>query len=115
MESEDRQLLLTTAWMFLRHGQPSRARALCEAVLEEDPRDGAAAAALAHIQLDAGEPAAALETLRAGDFPHALDRAEALLETRALLALGRKDESTARWRRHLEARKGASRSWVTGS
>ena len=112
MDPSDRQLLLTTAWMFLRHGQPSRARAMCEAVLEEDPRDGVAAAALAQIQLDAGEPAAALETLRAGDFPPALDRAEALLETRALLALGRKDESAARWRRHLEARKGSARSWV---
>ena len=115
MESEDRQFLLTTAWMFLRHGQPARARALCEAVLEEDPRDGAAAAALAQILLDAGEPAAALETLRAGDFPPDLAHAEAILETRALLALGKKSESAARWRRHLEARKGAARSWVAGS
>jgi predicted Zn-dependent protease len=112
MDSDDRQFLLLAAWMFLRHGQPTRARALCEAVLEEDPRDGAAAAALAQILLDAGEPAAALETLRAGDFPPSLDRAEALLETRALLALGKKAESAARWRRHLEASKGASRSWV---
>ncbi|MBQ6925436.1 MAG: hypothetical protein IJQ73_12420, partial [Kiritimatiellae bacterium] len=47
METDDRQFLLLAAWMFLRHGQPARARALCEAVLEEDPRDGAAAAALA--------------------------------------------------------------------
>lgn len=113
MDPSDRQLLLTTAWMFLLHGQPSRARALCEAVLEEDPRDGAAAAALSQILLDAGEPAAALETLRAGNFPPSLDRAEALLETRALLALGKKDESAARWRRHLEARKGSARSWVS--
>ena len=115
MEPDDRQFLLLAAWMFLRHGQPARARALCEAVLEEDPRDGAAAAALAQILLDAGEPAAALETLRAGDFPPALAHAEALLETRALLALGKKSESAARWRRHLEARKGAARSWVAGS
>ena len=115
MESDDRQFLLLAAWMFLRHGQPSRARALCEAVLEENPRDGAAAAALAQIQLDAGEPAAALEALRAGDFPPELAHAEALLETRALLALGKKSESAARWRRHLEARKGAARSWVAGS
>lgn len=112
MEKDDRQFLLLAAWMFLRHGQPSRARALCEAVLEEDPRDGAAAAALAQIQLDDGEPAAALETLRKGDFPPELAHAEALLETRALLALGKKSESAARWRRHLEARKGAARSWV---
>ena len=115
MESDDRQFLLLAAWMFLRHGQPSRARALCEAVLEENPRDGAAAAALAQILLDAGEPAAALETLRAGDLPPSLVHAEALLETRALLALGKKSESAARWRRHLEARKGAARSWVAGS
>ena len=115
MESDDRQFLLLAAWMFLRHGQPSRARALCEAVLEENPRDGTAATALAQILLDAGEPAAALETLRAGDFPPALAHAEALLETRALLALGKKSESAARWRRHLEARKGAARSWVAGS
>ena len=112
MSTDDRQFLLLAAWMFLRHGQPSRARALCEAVLEENPRDGAAAAALAQIQLDAGEPAAALEALRKGDFPPELAHAEALLETRALLALGKKSESAARWRRHLEARKGAARSWV---
>ena len=115
MDKDDRQLLLTTAWMFLRHGQPARARALCEAVLEDDPRDGAAAAALAQILLDAGEPAAALETLRAGDFPPELAHAAALLETRALSALGRKADAAARWRRHLEARKGAARSWVSGS
>ena len=115
MSTDDRQFLLLAAWMFLRHGQPSRARALCEAVLEENPRDGAAAAALAQIQLDAGEPAAALEALRKGDFPPELAHAEALLETRALLALGKKSESAARWRRHLEARKGAARSWVAGS
>ena len=112
MSTDDRQFLLLAAWMFLRHGQPSRARALCEAGLEENPRDGPAAAALAPILLDAGEPAAALETLRAGDFPPELAHAEALLETRALLALGKKSESAARWRRHLEARKGAARSWV---
>ena len=112
MDPSDRQFLLLAAWMFLRHGQPVRARALCEAVLEDDPRDGAAAAALAQILLDAGEPAAALETLRAGDFSPSLAHAEALLETRALLALGKKAESTARWRRHLEASKGATRSWV---
>ena len=82
---------------------------------KENPRDGAAAAALALIQLDAGEPAAALETLRAGDFPPDLAHAEALLETRALRALGRSAEADARWRRHLEARKGAARSWVSGS
>ena len=113
MDADDRQLLLTTAWMFLRHGQPARARALCEALLEDNPRDGAAAAALAEILLDAGEPAAALETLRAGDYPPELAHAEALLETRALTALGRKADAAARWHRHLEARKGAARSWVT--
>ncbi len=111
MSPDDRQFLLLAAWMFLRHGQPARARALCEAVLEDNPRDGAAAA-LAQILLDAGEPAAALETLRAGDFSPSLAHAEALLETRALLALGKKAESAARWRRHLEASKGATRSWV---
>ena len=115
MDKDDRQFLLTTAWMFLRHGQPARARALCEAVLEDNPRDGAAAAALAQSLLDAGEPSAALETLRAGDFPPSLAHAEALLETRALLALGKKAESAARWRRHLEACKGAARTWVVGS
>ena len=113
MDADDRQFLLLAAWMFLRHGQPARARALCEAVLEENPRDGTAAAALAQILLDAGEPAAALETLRAGDFPPELAHAEALLETRALSALGRKADADARWRRHLEARKGTARSWVT--
>ena len=112
MESDDRQFLLLAAWMFLRHGQPSRARALCEAVLEEDPRDGAAAAALAQIQLDAGEPAAALEAVRSAEFPPNLRRAEALLETRALRMLGRKSEADARWSRFVKSSAGAGRQWV---
>ena len=38
---------MTSAWIFMRHGQRSRALALCEALREDDPRDGVAAVALA--------------------------------------------------------------------
>ena len=39
--------MLTTAWLFARHGQGPRARVLLEAVAEEDPRDGVTALAIA--------------------------------------------------------------------
>ncbi len=112
MQLEDRQFLMTTVWLFMRHGQGARARNVCEALLEEDPRDGAAAAALAELLLAAGEARQALDVLRAADFPPDLEHAEAVLETRALRMLGRSSESAARWRRYLEARKGAARQWV---
>lgn len=36
MKAEECQFLLTAAWLFVRHGQPSRARALVEALVEAD-------------------------------------------------------------------------------
>ena len=113
MSNDERQFLLTAVWMFMRHGQPARAHRLCEALVEEDPRDGVAAVALAELLLDEGEAMRAIETLRAADISSDLLHAEAALETRALLFLGRKDEANARWRRYLEARKGAARQWVS--
>lgn len=112
MDAEERQFLLTAAWLFVRHGQANRARVLVEALVEEDPRDGVSAAALAELLLAEGEAARALKALRAADFPQELVRAEAVLETRALLALGKKRESEARWKRFLAARKGSARSWI---
>ena len=113
MNTDERQFLLTAVWMFMRHGQPARARALCEALVEEDPRDGVAAVALAELLLDEAEAARAIEILRAADFSANLLHAEAVLETRALRLLGRNGEASARWQRYLEARKGASRLWVS--
>ena len=69
MDLEERQFLLTAAWMFMRHGQPARARTVCEALVEEDSRDGVAAVALAELMLDAGEATRAVEVLRAADVP----------------------------------------------
>ncbi len=112
MSNDERQFLLTAVWMFMRHGQPARARNICEALAEEDPRDGVSAVALAELLLDEGEAARAIEVLRAADFPHDLLHAEAVLETRALRHLGRHGEASARWRRYLEARKGPARQWV---
>ena len=112
MTGDERQLLLTTAWIFMRHGQPSRAASLCEALVEDDPGDGVSAAAFAQLLLDYGDAKRALEVLRAGDFPPELLHAEAVLETRALVMLGRKTDATFRWRRYLESRKGSSRQWV---
>ena len=113
MKPEERQFLLTAAWLFVRHGQPRRARSLVEALTEEDPRDGVSAAALAELMLADGEGVEALKVLRSADFPPELVRAEAILETRALAMAGRQDESSKRWRRFLESRKGKGRSWIS--
>ena len=114
MDGDDRQFLLTTAWLFARHGQGSRARTLCEALVEANPRDGVSAVALAELLLVEQNPRRALEVLRSADCPQALMRAVAVLETRALRALGRERESLKRWQRYLESAKGKSRSWVAG-
>ena len=112
MDRDDRQLMLTAAWLFARHGQGARARALCAALVEDDPRDGVSAAAYAERLLADQEAETALQVLRAADFPPELDRAEALLETRALQMLGRHAEGARRWRRYVEASKGADRKWI---
>jgi len=112
MEAEERQFLLTTAWFFARHGQVARARTLCAALVEDNPRDGIAAAALASFQLDAAEPEAAMDTLSRARFPKALERAEAMLETRTLLALGRASSAQRRWQRYIDASKGKGRTWA---
>ena len=112
MDADERQLLLTTAWLFARHGQLGRARVLCQALVEDDPRDGVSAAALAELLLGEHDASSALAVLRAADYPPELDRAEALLETRALAQLGRQSEAELRWRRYIAAQKGGNRSWV---
>ena len=104
--------MLTAAWLFARHGRSHRARVIVEALVEDDPSDGVAAAALAELLLADGEAPAALKVLAAADFPPELARAEAILETRALAMIGRTDESGRRWRRYLASQKGAGRSWV---
>lgn len=112
MDSEDRQFLLTTAWMFAQHGQSVRARTLCEALYEDDPRNGLAAAALAELLLSENEANRALQILRTATFPPDLGRIEAVLETRALTALGRREEARRRWSRYTEQARGAERTWV---
>lgn len=112
MTEEERQFLLTTAWLFMRHGRRDRALCVCEALCEDDPADGVAASAMAELLLDRGEASRAVEVLRAADFPAALAHAEAVLETRALRMLGRGAEAESRWSRYLESRKGAERKWV---
>jgi len=112
VEREERQFLLTAVWLFMRHGQPSRARSICAALLEDDPRDGVAAAAMAELMLEGGEARDALHLLREADFPPSLEYAQAVLETRALNRSGRVAEGAARWRRYLESKKGAARQWI---
>ena len=112
MNAEDRQLMLTAAWLFARHGQGSRARVLCEALVEDDPRDGVSAAALADRLLEDGDATTALRILQGAEFPSELSRPAALLETRALRMLGRDAEANRRWRRHLDSKK-RNRKWVT--
>ena len=112
MEEDERKLMMTVAWLFARHGCLRRARTLLECLAEETPQEGIVAAALAELQLADGAAEDALATLRAATFPMELRRAEALLETRALRALGRAEEAAARWRRYVKASQGASREWV---
>ena len=112
MDDNERAFLRTVAWMFMRHGRRDRAASVCAALCEDDPRDGAAAAAFAEMLLDVGETAKALEILRSAYFPPALDHAQAVLETRALRMSGRNDEASRRWSRYLESRKGAERTWT---
>ncbi|MCQ2388962.1 MAG: hypothetical protein MJ138_04550 [Kiritimatiellae bacterium] len=112
MDGDDRQFLLTVAWLFARHGQNARARVICEALVEDDPRDGVSAAALAEQMLADREPEAALSVVRGARFPRELERAEALLETRALHELGKRREAEKRWARYVAASKGKARSWV---
>ena len=112
MTADERQFLLTAAWIFMRHGRRDRALAVCEALVEEDSRDGVAAVALAELMLDAGEATRAVEVLRAADVPPELAHAAAFLETRALRNGGRNREAANRWSRYIESRKGAERRWV---
>jgi predicted Zn-dependent protease len=113
MTGEERQFMLTAAWLFVRHGRSERARVIMEALLEEDPRDGVSAAALAELLLAAGEGERALRVIRSADFPAELSRAEAILETRALEQTGRITESQRRWQRYLASKKGDRRSWIS--
>ena len=112
MESDDRQFLLTTAWLFAKHGQTERARYLCEALVEADPRDGVAAAALAELLLAERNPSRALAVIRAAVCSRELGRVSAVLETRALVALGRKEDAARRWQRYIESAKGGRRTWL---
>ena len=112
MAEDERQFLLTAVWLFMRHGRRDRARGVCEALCEADPRDGTSAIALAELLLEDGEPLRAIDVLHVADFPPDLSHAQAVLETRALRMAGRDAEALSRWRRYLEARKGAARKWV---
>lgn len=96
----------------MRHGQNDRAKPLVEALCEDNPRDGTAAAAFAELLLADGEPTRALDVLRMADFPPELAHAEAVLESRALKAAGRPKEAVNRWQRFVESRKGGDRRWI---
>ena len=112
MNEDERQFLLTVAWLFMRHGRRERALSVCEAVYEADPGDGVAAVALAELLLGQGETKRVVDVLRAVDVPAELAHAEAVLETRALRLSGRGAEADSRWRRYIESRKGGDRKWI---
>lgn len=112
MTSDDRQFLLTAAWLFMRHGRRDRALNVFEALVDDDPREGVAATALAELLLDAGDATRAMDILHAADIPDSLAHADAVLETRALRMLGRGAEAKSRWSRYLESKKGADRKWM---
>ena len=113
MDADEKQFLLTTAWLFAKHGQGWRARILLEALMEENAGDGVVAAMLADLLLDEGKPQEALAAVRSCDFPPALQRAGALLETRALRLLGRREEADDRWARFRKASRGNQREWIS--
>ena len=110
--NEERQFLLTAAWLFMRHGRRDRALGVCEAMHEADARDGVVAVALAELLLEDGNASRAVEILREADIPPELSHAEAVLETRGLRLSGRAAEANALWKRYVEARKGAERKWI---
>lgn len=112
MTDEARQFLLTTAWIFRRHGQNARARAVVEALVDANPRDGVAAVALAELMLEEGESANAIQALHSADVPKDLAHAAAVLETRALRLARRDREAAEHWRRHIESQKGSERKWT---
>lgn len=112
MDNDEKQLMLTGAWLFARHGQSSRSRTLLEALGEEDPKDGVVASVLGQLLMEEGRAEEALKVVRGAYFPERLKRAEAILETRALRALGKADEADKRWRRYVNASQGAKREWV---
>lgn len=113
MTEVERQFALTAAWLLLRHGCASRSRAVVEALVEDDPRDGISAAAFSEMLLAEGRAEDALHVLRSADFPRRMARVEALLETRALAMAGRTAESERRWRRYVESLKGGRRIWIS--
>lgn len=112
MDADERQFLLTAVWLFYRHGQRARARVICEALVEDNPQDGVGATALADMLLADHDAERALQVLRAASYPPELQRAEALLESRALAMLGRLDESEKRWKRYVASSRGGARNWV---
>ncbi len=96
----------------MRHGRQDRALNVFEALVEDDPRDGVAAVALAKVLLESGNATRALAILREADVPRSLDHAAAVLETRAMRMLGRMVEAKSRWNRYMKSRKGAARQWM---
>lgn len=101
MDTDDKQVLLMLSWLFLQHGQPDKAAALCAEIHTSDPADPVAAAILASISIQNAEPQTALDILRKATFPHDMTRAIALLRGQALNALGRTDEAHALWQDYL--------------
>ena len=109
MSNDERQFLLTAVWMFMRHGQPARARAVCAALVDDNPRDGVASVALAELMLDSGEAMRAIDTLRAADVPPELAHAAAFLEVRAWKMAGRGREAERQSASQLRRRR--NRRW----
>lgn len=112
MDEEDKQVILTAAWLFMQHGQTQKAKALCREVNEQEPSDGVCGALLAQLYLDDAEPEEALEVIRNTTFPPELERVAALLEARALKDTGHPEEGRECWQKYLEQKNGRTRRWV---
>ena len=98
MDDLERKAMLTAAWMFAGHGRGDRAVGILEWIVADRPTDPATSSALAALQLERGDPAAAWLSLERADFTGGFRRVGALLQARTLRALGRVEEAEARWR-----------------
>lgn len=113
MTTEQRDLLLALAYLYLRHGQARRALTLALLAARGAPDHIGVLRLLAYAFLANEAPEEALETierLERLDFSPDAARMHQLLKARALLHAGRRVEARAAFRRFVAARQGASPS-----
>jgi len=112
MDPDNKQILMMLIWMFMQHGRADKAIVLAQAVHEADPKDALCGAVYARLLLDDVRAEEALAVIRSLEFPEDLRRMQALMEARALVALGRREEGVQVWNRYLTTRKRHARKQI---